>query len=105
MKQLLLFAALAVSAAPASATALGNPDQAVVLVEYSRADLATASGRAVLEKRVHRAARNFCDEPGRKSAANRQRIGDCIDQAVKAASQQIQLAANAFASADDGYSG
>lgn len=84
--------ALALAGFAAPAVAAGDLSQPAIAVHYSNAQLATAEGRASIERQVRRAARNLCEEPGLKSAETYAGVRACMDEAWKGAARQIDLA-------------
>ncbi|MDO6413564.1 UrcA family protein [Sphingomonas sp. BIUV-7] len=72
-----------VATVPASATTRLRQ----VAVQYSYGDLATASGRADLDQRIHRAAKTVCTTP------MTDRLGDaaCINVVEEQAQSELRL--------------
>ena len=61
-------------------------------VSYSKAELQTSDGRAVLERKIERAAEQVCGPQGLYEAGSLSRAAknrDCFDQAVNDAMSQI----------------
>ncbi|MGE5563516.1 MAG: UrcA family protein [Bacillota bacterium] len=66
--------------------------QTRVVVPYSDLDLSSAAGRAKLERRIIAGARRACDESRVPSAAQQNRIAECVASARLRARQDIQQA-------------
>ena len=100
IKTILSVAALSLTAGIASTAAAGSVDETLVhgqalpeqRVSFHRSDLATEDGRAIVERRIKRAAENVCGsqnlrEVGSLSIVARNR--ECYDGAVAQAMDQI----------------
>lgn len=95
------FAALAISAVTPSYAQTTIQERRVLLID--RADLLTAEGRAKIEARIDRAARQVCEPRDRRSVQFNRGVTECratatadarrqLDQRVAAASGDVQIA-------------
>ena len=80
-------ATLAVSAFALPATAQDAPRR--VEVSLSGVDLASADGRAQLERRIAAAANRVCAEPGVRDLASKMKAAECRKTALQAARQDM----------------
>lgn len=88
MKTFFLLAFLLGSSASEASWAVPD-DGPVSTVRYHDLDLKTPGGRAALQARVRRAARNVCDEPGPRTTENYERVKECISRTSQDAARQI----------------
>lgn len=93
MKNILTLLALGAAACSAPAMAEGqSADLVSTTVPFGDLDLSTASGRATLDKRIDKAARDVC-EHGQNPTIELERLaGECAERAQASARRSVEIA-------------
>jgi UrcA family protein len=87
----MIYAAILAALAGANASNLATEPTAV-LVPYVDLDLGSTAGRAELDRRILRAARNACEEPRLPSTEQQARIAECTSEAHLRAQHDVEIA-------------
>jgi UrcA family protein len=94
MKTLTTVAALIVAgfAAASASTSARAADSRPIAVSYADLDLATAKGRAILDRRLLHAARAACGTPSPADLRGRIKLDACVAEVRAAASPRLEAA-------------